>query len=110
MQPALGGLRAKIEGDMTRFALIDLNSGFVWHACNAESAAQACVMAVAETGGTVCNDGESYREIVRSDIHSSAGGFAVHIAPDGYVCEDGQDIEQIEAVVAMPLAGYYRSA
>lgn len=92
--------------ELQRFAMIDLNSGYVWHVCDAESAAAACSIAVADTGG---DHGVKFREITRSEINTTAGGFAVHLAPAGYDCDDGQDAAQIAAVGAMPRVGYFRA-
>lgn len=90
---------------MTRFALIDLNSGFVWHVCDADTPEAACTIADAECGGDA---GVRYTSAARQDAYAH-GGLAVHVAPAGYHCADGEDADQIAEVVAMPLAGYYRA-
>ena len=92
---------------MSRFALIELNSGFIWHVCDAESPEAACCSADREADYTR-QHGE-YQEISRSDLRTSAGGYAVHQAPACYVCDDDQDADEIAEVGAMPLVGYYRS-
>lgn len=90
---------------MTRFATIELNSGYVWWAGEADSASDACVMSHAVQGGYHSTEWEG---ISRSEINSTAGGYAVYEIPETLAVDDGQDADTIEAVTACPLAGYFR--
>lgn len=93
---------------MTRFALIELNSGFVWWVGDADGAIQACQRSDDDTGNT--NRAGEFQPISRGEISSTAGGYAVHLAPAGFDVQDGQDPDAITLTDALPLAGYYRRA
>ena len=90
---------------MTRFATIDLNSGYIWWAGDADSATDACVMSHACTGGYHSTE---WAEISRSEINRTAGGYAVYQIPDDLSVDDGQNADTITAVTACPLSGYFR--
>lgn len=89
---------------LKNFALIELNSGFVWWVGEAETPADACMRADAD----IDQPRGDYDQISASEIRSTAGGYAVHVAPVGFDVQDGQDREAIAAVSAMPLSGYFR--
>lgn len=90
----------------TTFATIELNSGYVWWVGAADDAADACARSDAETGGEY---GRKFDQISRSEINSSAGGYAVYEVPAGFDVTDGQNEEQIAAVEAQRLVGYFRA-
>ncbi len=90
---------------MSRFATIELNSGYVWWAGEAASPTDACIMSHAVQGG---HHSTEWDPISRSEINSTAGGYAVHTIPESLMVDDGQDADTIEAVAACPLAGYFR--
>lgn len=93
---------------MTRYALIDLESGYVWHVCDAETPEAACTLATAETGGMA---GVRYVPTTRAGAGNySSSGYSVHIAPAGYDCRDGRDRDTIRQVWEMPSAGAFRAA
>ena len=89
------------------FATIELNSGYVWWVGDAADEIDACIQSDAEGQGQV--DGE-YSRITASEINSTAGGYAVYEVPAGFYLTDGQDENQISAVTAQPLVGYYRAS
>lgn len=82
---------------MTRFALIDNHSGFVWGVTDAASAIDACRQIDADLG----EYGREYEEVPRFDA-SNDTGYYVHQAPAGWDCDDGQDEAAIAEVNAMP--------
>ena len=90
--------------EMTRFATLDMNSGYIWWSGNADSATDACVKSHACTG----NYRTEWAEISRSEINSTANGYAVYQIPDDLSVDDGQDADTITAVTASPLSGYFR--
>lgn len=103
-RPALPGV---FEGfTVQNFALIDLNSGFVWWVGQADSAADACMRADAD----IDQPRGEYHAVTRSEINSTAGGYSVKLAPAGFDVQDGQNAAEIAAVDALPLAGFYRLA
>ena len=91
---------------MTKFATIDLNSGFVWWVGEAESAVEACHKSDAENGNQP--DG-AYVEISVSEAKSTAGGYAVYEVPADFDVSDGQNEEEIAAACSHPLIGYFRA-
>lgn len=107
-QPHGGVHPALLQKPATRrFATIELNSGYVWWVGDAADEADACRKSDAEGGGQT--EGQ-YRRIMSSEINSTAGGYAVHEVPAGFYLTDGQDKNQISAVTAQPLVGYYRAS
>jgi hypothetical protein len=91
---------------MTHYATIDLSSGYIWWVGKASTPEQACSISTAEPGGDA---GVIYERISASE-RGNGSGYAVHEVPADFVCDNGQDAEQISAVKAMPLAGYYNVA
>jgi hypothetical protein len=90
----------------TRFALIELNSGYVWGCYDAASPEEAIKAADRDNGA----DPVEYERVYKGDCRTTDGGFAVYVAPAGYTVTDGQDHAAITAVEALPLVGYYRAA
>ena len=84
---------------MTRFALIDHYSGYIYGVTDAKSAVDACRTVDAEIGGA---DDREYEEAYPSEMASNVGGYHVHEVPAGWDCEDGQDEKMIAEVSAMP--------
>lgn len=80
------------------FAMIDLNSGFVWGVETALDAVSACRQMDEAIGAY----GRSYDEGLASDTRGGTDGYAVYEAPAGFDVTDGQDVEQIAAVEALP--------
>jgi hypothetical protein len=89
---------------MTRFATIDMHSGYVWWVGDAESAIDACIKSDAEAGDWP--NGE-YGEVARGD---ATARYAVYEVPAGFDVTDGQDEAQIAATVAHRRVGFYRAA
>lgn len=87
---------------MTRFALIDLDSGYVWGVYDADTPAAACQMSDRDNKAAP----RTYTDTYRSQI-SGKSGFAVHAAPAGFDINDGQNSDEIQAVSALPLIGYF---
>lgn len=87
----------------TRYATIDLHSGFVWWIGEADSAADACARSHADTGNTPA-------EFVECVSRDPAAVYAVHEVPDGFDVSDGQDSDAINATQAHPFAGCFRHA
>lgn len=90
-----------------RFATIELNSGYVWWVGDAADEIDACLQSDAE--GQAQIEGE-YRRITASEINNTDGGYAVYEAPAGFDVNNGQDEDEIAAVSALPLVGYYRAS
>lgn len=87
-----------------RFATIEINSGYVWWVGDAVDEIDACRKSDAEGQSQV--EGE-YRRITASESSNTDGGYVVYEAPAGFDVNDGQDEDEIAAVSALPLAGYY---
>lgn len=85
---------------MTRFAILETNSGFVWGVVDAADAIEACRVMDADIGSR----GRTYSEGSVSDLRTTAGAYDVRIAPAGFDVDDGQDADAICAVDAMPRA------
>jgi len=90
---------------MAKFALIELNSGFVWWVGDSNTCAGACERADRELGSI----DRKYSKISQGDVRSGAGGFAVYAAPEGFDVGDGQHPADIAAVEALPLQGFFRA-
>lgn len=90
---------------MTRYALIDTNSGYVWWTGEADTPEAACAVAHYETGN-------AYTEAPEwSDAGKYAAGNAydVYEANADYECErGGDDRDEIAAVEAMPFVGRFK--
>ena len=90
---------------MTRFAIIETNSGYVWGVVDAETALAACAACDAEIGA---DRGEgAYEEVSASELRTTRGVYDVRTAPAGFDVQDGQDCEEIDAVKALPRAGVF---
>lgn len=87
----------------TRYATIDLHSGFVWWIGEADSAADACARSHADTGNTPS-------EFVECASADAPAVYAVHEVPAGFDVCDGQDADAINATQANPFSGYFRHA
>jgi hypothetical protein len=85
---------------MTRFALIDIDSGFAWGVADAESPAEACRLVDEDFGA----DGRDYEDHGPDSYADRQGrpGYIVHEVPAGFDVDDGQDKAQIAAVEAHP--------
>jgi hypothetical protein len=90
--------------DLIPFALIDNDSGIIWWVGKAGCAEYACEIATRETSG----ESKVFEEYPR-ERSNGGGGFWVYETPDDFTCNDGKDQQQINAVSAMPLVGYYRA-
>jgi hypothetical protein len=88
---------------MKKYATIDMNSGFVFWAGEADSPEQACTMSDLEAGA---QHSPSWKEIRVSNRHAAT--YAVYEIPADLEVTDGQDEDQIEAVEQNALAGYYQ--
>jgi hypothetical protein len=85
---------------MTRFAILETNSGFVWGVVDAADAIEACRLIDEDFGSY----GRLYREGSVSDLWTTEGAYDVRIAPTSFDAPDGQDGCAIAAVDAMPRA------
>lgn len=87
---------------MTHYVLIDSYSGFVWGEADADDPVEACRVFDATTS---CEP-RDYAPVYRLD-NSTASGYFVHKAPDGWVpVTDGQDPVEIDRVSALPLVAH----
>ena len=87
---------------MSRFALIDIYSGFVWGVTDAASPIDA-----ARAVDTALN--ETDREYIEHGPNSGAersgiGGYVVYEAPEGYDVEDGANPASRAATERLPRA------
>ncbi len=89
---------------MTRYAIIDKNSGFVWGVLDGDDPIDACRKLDISTK----DFDREYEDVGHSDLFINDGGYVVYLAPDGFDVDDGQDREAINAVEAMPLAACIR--
>lgn len=85
---------------MDKFALIDINSGFVWgvtEAANAENACQRIDYDIGERNRTYDTHGPD------SGAHRwGKDGYLVYRVPADFEVDDGQDADQIAATEAHP--------
>jgi hypothetical protein len=88
-----------------RFAIIESYTGYVMGVVDAESAADACAAVDAETGNAR-HDG-AYEEVCVSELRTTRGVYDVRVAPAGFDVKDGQDPDEIAAVVTLPRAGVF---
>lgn len=86
---------------MTRYALIDKHSGYVFGVVEAKDPLAAVRAVDAEDG-----DGPYDYEEHGPQARVAGDGYYVYEAPAGYDCEDGQDDGVIATVSAMPLRAY----
>jgi hypothetical protein len=75
---------------MTRYALIDNYSGYIWGVANATSAIDAARVVDTDIGG----DPREYEEVSRFDFANSSG-YHVYEVPAGYDVDDGQSRNEI---------------
>jgi len=84
----------------TRFAMIDLNSGYVWGVETADDAVAACRQMDQAIGGVDRiydkHGPNSYAE------RRGQSGYIVYAVPAEFDVDDGQDAAQIVAVEAHP--------
>ena len=90
---------------MTRFAILESNSGYVWGVVDAESALEACMACDAEYGGRP--EAGHYEPASYSDLRATRGVYDVRVAPAGFDVIGGQDPAAIDAVCALPRAGIF---
>lgn len=81
---------------MTRYALIDNPSGYVWYLTDAATPKEACEIADREIGG----EPSQYDYVPRFDFSNQAG-YRVFEVPPGFDIKDGQDEAEIERVVTV---------
>jgi hypothetical protein len=91
---------------MTRFAIIETNSGYVWGVVDAASPAEACRIVDEDFGA----HGRSYSEGSVFDLRTTGGAYDVRIAPEGFDVLDGQDANAIASVDALPRAAIILTA
>ena len=90
---------------MTRFAILESNSGYVWGVVDAENALDACSVLDREIGA---DRGEgAYESAGFSDLNATRGVYDVRTAPVGFDVPDGQDEAAIETVNALPRVGVF---
>jgi hypothetical protein len=89
---------------MTRYAVIEINSGYIWAIVNAETALEACAAADRAANSADRLDGHHYEVGYRGDSNCA---YDVRIAPADFDEPDGQDQKAIDAVDAMPRAGLF---
>lgn len=77
---------------MTRYAIVDVHSGYIWGVQDAANEIEACRLM-----------DENLGEYDRKYEHGQ-GGYMVFIAPTDFECDNGQDEGKIEQVSCMPLA------
>jgi len=87
---------------MTRFAIIESFTGYVWGVVDAEDAVAACRALDLEVR-PADYPSLTYEEGSRFD---GRDGYLVHEAPAGFEVFDGQDKAEIEAVAALPQAAF----
>ena len=85
---------------MTKYATIDMNSGYVWWAGEAMHPVEACKNSDLEGN----NEAREFEEITRSQREHAA--YAVYQIPADLSIDDGQDKEQIAAVEASRFVCY----
>ena len=84
----------------TRFAMIDINSGYVWGVETAANAVAACAQMDQAIGGvTRAYDEHGPRSYAERRGQS---GYIVHAVPAEFDVDDGQDAAQIAAVGSYP--------
>lgn len=84
---------------MTRYALIDNYTGFVWGVTDASDPIEACALVDAETGDT---DRQYDTYPARLLERESRSGYRIHKVPDDFDVEDGQNEDEIERVLSWP--------
>jgi len=88
---------------MTRYATIDLQSGYVWGVT--ESADPASAVSAIDAEANMSRP-RIFETTDRRDAYSR-GGYALYAVPDALVIDDGQDRATIAAVESARLVGYY---
>ena len=85
---------------MTRYAMIDIHTGYVWGVHDAADPVTACRKIDEDLGEL----GRSYEEHgPRSGAHRSGRcGYLVYEAPDGFDVHDGQSDADIDRVLTLP--------
>ena len=91
---------------MTRYAMIDLNSGYLFSVQDADTPLDAVDATDRETG----SDPQTYEEVSVSQV-GGRSGYAVYTVDDDYTCDDGQDQGAIDYVTgrAEPIAYLVRT-
>jgi hypothetical protein len=84
---------------MTRYAIIDENSGFVYGIEDADDPIAAC-----DAMGRKLGEYDSAYEDIGCARFDGRSGYHVYEAPADYQCRDGQDDAEIALVQSMPLA------
>lgn len=87
----------------TRYILIDSNSGFVWGEAQADSLTDAARAVDIEANGRAA---DAYEELGSNPRDSSSYYIAYNANGSDITIDDGQDQDQIDAVSALPVAGY----
>ena len=87
---------------MQRFALIESNTGYVWGVVNAETALAACAECDIQMAGGDRGEG-AYEPANFGDRNF----YEVHIAPEDFDVQNGQNDDEIAAVEALPRAGRF---
>lgn len=91
---------------MKKYAAIELNTGFVWGVTSAATPEDACAAIQRDADGS--RETATFEKISKSEINTSAGGFALYVADADFDVMDGQNPKEIEKTEALPLVGYYR--
>jgi hypothetical protein len=89
---------------MTRYAVIEINSGYIWAVVNARTALEACAAADRAAGSEDRLDGHHYEVGYRGDANLT---YDVRVAPDDFDEPNGQDQKAIDTVDTMPCAGLF---
>ena len=84
----------------TRFAMIDINSGYVWGVETADDAVAACRQMDQAIGG-VTRDYDEHSPRSHAERRGQSG-YIVYAVPTEFDVDDGQDAGQIAAVEAHP--------
>jgi hypothetical protein len=94
---------------MTRYILIERNSGFVWGDIEADDPVSACRAVDAENKADECIYIEHGAESI--DARSGKDGYFVYKAPADFpVMYDGQAKKEIAAVKALPCVAFVECA
>ena len=90
---------------MSRYAILETNTGYVWGVETAASPIDAC----RQLDRSIGEHGLTYEEAPAGALYTTEGLYDVRVAPDGFDVVDGQDRAAIADVNAMPTAALVRS-
>jgi hypothetical protein len=77
--------------NITRYAIIDNHSGFIWGITDAKTPIDACATIDAEIGGEL-------REYEEVSLLAATTGYHVYQVPADFDVNDGQDQDEIDRV------------